>query len=116
MIKLKIKMKNFKYFIISLVFLVSLNSCGAIKDGFSLQKKDNTDEFLVQKKNPLKLPPNFDELPEPNSVNIIDTEQKNSEIKSLLTSSESNSDSSENNKDSTGKNLQDLLLDKIKNN
>ena len=55
-------MKNFKYFIISLVFLVSLNSCGAIKDGFSLQKKDNTDEFLVQKKNPLKLPPNFDEF------------------------------------------------------
>ena len=94
-------MKNFKIFIISFIVLFSLNSCGVIQDGFSLQKKDNTDEFLVQKKNPLKLPPNFDELPEPNSVNIIDNEQKNSEIKSLLTSSESNSDSSENNKDQT---------------
>ena len=84
-------LKIFKNFIISFIVLFSLNSCGVIQDGFSLQKKDNTDEFLVQKKNPLKLPPNFDELPEPNSGNIIDDNQKNSEIKSLLKISENNS-------------------------
>ena len=109
-------MKNFKYFIVSLVFLVSLNSCGVIQDGFSLQKKDNTDEFLVQKKNPLKLPPNFDELPKPNIGNMIDDNQKKSEIKSLLKISENDSNNNGNNDVSTSKNLQDLLLDKIKNN
>tara|TARA_B100000401_G_C52496002_1_gene572695 strand:+ start:159 stop:485 length:327 start_codon:yes stop_codon:yes gene_type:complete len=107
-------MKNFKYFIISFIFFVSLNSCGVIQDGFSLQKKDNTDEFLVQKKNPLKLPPNFDELPEPNSENMIDNDQKNSEIKSLLNISKNSSNNNKSNDGSTSKNLQDLLLEKIK--
>ena len=109
-------MKKFRNFIVSLVFLVTLNSCGAIKDGFSLQKKDNTDEFLVQKKNPLKLPPNFNELPKPNTGNTIDDNNKNSEIKSLLKISENDSNNNGNNNGSTSKNLQDLLLDKIKNN
>ena len=107
-------MKNFKIFIISFIVLFSLNSCGVIQDGFSLQKKDNTDEFLVQKKNPLKLPPNFDELPEPNSGNILDDNQKNSEIKSLLKISDNNSNNNGSNDSSAGKNLQDLLLEKIK--
>ncbi len=107
-------MKNFKIFIISFIVLFSLNSCGVIQDGFSLQKKDNTDEFLVQKKNPLKLPPNFDELPEPNSENMIDNDQKNSEIKSLLKISDNNSNNNGSNDSSAGKNLQDLLLEKIK--
>ena len=107
-------MKNFKIFIISFIVLFSLNSCGVIQDGFSLQKKDNTDEFLVQKKNPLKLPPNFDELPEPNSENMIDNDQKNSEIKSLLNISKNNSNNNKSNDGSTSKNLQDLILEKIK--
>ena len=109
-------MKNIKYLITSFIFFVLLTSCGVIKDGFSLQKKDNTDEFLVEKKNPLKLPPNYDELPVPKSVNDLDDNQKDQEIKSLLTSSENNSDGAENNAGSTSKNLQELLLDKIKKN
>ena len=60
-------MKNFKILLIFLLIFLSLNSCGTIKEGFSMQKKDNTDEFLVEKKNPLKIPPNYDELPEPNN-------------------------------------------------
>ena len=69
---------------------------------------------MVQKKNPLKLPPNFDELPEPNSENMIDNDQKNSEIKSLLNISKNNSNNNKSNDGSTSKNLQDLLLEKIK--
>ena len=34
-------MKNIKYLITSFIFFVLLTSCGVIKDGFSLQKKDN---------------------------------------------------------------------------
>tara|TARA_B100000902_G_scaffold382959_1_gene421223 strand:+ start:1117 stop:1446 length:330 start_codon:yes stop_codon:yes gene_type:complete len=109
-------MKNIKYLILSFIFFVLLSSCGVIKDGFSLQKKDNTDEFLVEKKNPLKLPPNFDELPVPKSVENMDKEKKEQEIKILLTNSENNSEDEENNAGSTNKNLQELLLDKIKKN
>ena len=109
-------MKNIKYLILSLIFFGSLTSCGAIKDGFSLQKKDNTDEFLVEKKNPLKLPPNFDELPVPKSFKDADEEQKDKEIKKLLTNSENNSNFDENSTGSTNKNLQEVLLDKIKKN
>ena len=49
-------MKNFKILIICCLIITLINSCGTIKEGFSMQKKDNTDEFLVEKKNPLKLP------------------------------------------------------------
>ena len=31
------------------------------------KKSENSDEFLVQKKNPLVLPPNYDDLPKPKS-------------------------------------------------
>ena len=109
-------MNNFEKLVINLFILILLSSCGTIKEGFSSQKKDNTDEFLVEKKNPLKLPPNFEELPVPKSDNDLGANQKDQEIKSLLTSSENNSDSVENNTDSKSKNLQKLLLDKIKSN
>ena len=40
-------MKNLIFYVVLLLFL---NSCGAVQDGFSRNKKDNTDEFLVEKK------------------------------------------------------------------
>ena len=45
-------------------------SCQSIKDGLTGKKSENSDEFLVQKKNPLVLPPNYMELPEPKSEDI----------------------------------------------
>ena len=109
-------MKNINCLVFSFVFFVLLNSCGMVKEGFSLQKKDNSDEFLVEKKNPLKLPPKFDELPVPKSENEVSDNSKDEEIKSLLTKSENNSKSGENTAGSTNKNLQEMILDKIKKN
>ena len=81
----------------------------------SLYKKKITQtNFWLKKKNPLKLPPKFDELPVPTTGNKKDDNKKDDEIKSLLTSSESNSEVGENNSVSTNKNLQELILDKIK--
>tara|TARA_B100001057_G_scaffold160642_1_gene161291 strand:- start:371 stop:697 length:327 start_codon:yes stop_codon:yes gene_type:complete len=53
---------------INLLFIlvsIFLTSCQSIKDGLSGKKNENSDEFLVQKKNPLVLPPNFMDLPSP---------------------------------------------------
>ena len=57
MIKNKIKLL--------LLLFILLSSCQAIKDGLTGKKNNNSDEFLVKKKNPLELPPDFDELPSP---------------------------------------------------
>ena len=50
-----------KYFFIILLFF--LCSCQNVKDALSGKKYENSDEFLVIKKNPLVLPPNFNDLP-----------------------------------------------------
>ena len=36
-----------------IISILALNSCGTIKEGFSSQKKNSIDEFLVEKKSPL---------------------------------------------------------------
>ena len=46
-----------KYFFYLLIVLLSLSSCQSVKDGLSGTKQKNSDEFLVEKKNPLVLPP-----------------------------------------------------------
>ena len=105
-------MKNFEKLVINFIILILLSSCGTIKEGFSSQKKDNTDEFLVEKKNPLKLPPDFEELPLPNTE-IGMNEDQNQEIKNLI---KENGDNETVNKKQDDKNLEKFLLDKIKNN
>ena len=53
-------------FLVVLAFLVT--SCGSwdsVKRGLTGAKQKSTDEFLVQKKDPLILPPDFDSLPSP---------------------------------------------------
>ena len=108
-------MKNFKFLFVYLLILFPLTSCGTIKEGFSMQKKDNTDEFLVEKKNPLKLPPNFDELPIPNSSNNLDQKEENNEIKDIISNTE-NSSKDSNNTSNENISLEKILLDKIKKN
>ena len=110
-------MKIFKVLLLPLFFIFALNSCGTVKDAFSMQKKDNTDEFLVEKKNPLKLPPNFDELPLPNSENTLETSNNNKEgtLEDLIINTDKSSQNSKKKNESIGETLEELLLGKIKN-
>ena len=41
------------------------NACQSAKDALTLKKKSSADEFLVEKKSPLVMPPKFMELPKP---------------------------------------------------
>ena len=45
-------MKFFKIIILFILTLFFL-SCGTVKEGFKNQKKENSDEFLVEKKIPV---------------------------------------------------------------
>ena len=101
---------------ILLIFLISIfifNSCTTVKDGFRSQKKNSTDEFLVKKKSPLVMPPEFDELPLPEDINQKLENNEEKDIKKLITNNENSS-----NENSTSQNtdFESLILEKIKNN
>ena len=106
-------MKNFKVAILFILILTTLSSCGSVKDAFSSQKKNSTDEFLVKKKSPLVMPPEFDELPLPEDINQKQENKEETDIKKLITNNENSS-----NENSTSQNtdFESLILEKIKNN
>ena len=61
-------MKNKKTaFIISVIFLVTscAESFDSVKRGITGAKRKSADEFLVKKKDPLTLPPDYENLPTP---------------------------------------------------
>ena len=95
--------------------MITLNSCGTVKEGFVSNKKKSTDEFLVKKKSPLVMPPEFDELPIPGNNNQKQKNDENSDIKSLITGSE-NEPSKSQNSSNQDTNFENLILEKIKNN
>ena len=109
--------------IIQIIILsLLLYSCGTgIKDAFQGKKRsENSDEFLVQKKNPLILPPNFDELPVPSSrleqQDIINQEYSLDVKKILEIDTDDNQiDKKKCTTDNTDKCLENSILEKIKN-
>jgi hypothetical protein len=81
-------MKKIFLFIFLIIFL---NSCQSVSEGFTLKKKNNADEFLVEKKNPLVLPPNYNDLPTPRDVNSSDQDDiENFEVTIKKSSSKKN--------------------------
>ena len=54
-------------FLFPLIFLLAscADSWDSVKRGMTGEKKISTDEFLVKKKDPLVLPPDYDSLPTP---------------------------------------------------
>ena len=68
-------------------FLLFLYSCGVGEALQGKKRSDQGDEFLINKKNPLIMPPDFDKLPKPGETKVkstkdIETDQSN--IKDLL--------------------------------
>ena len=102
-------MKYLKAFVL-LNIILFVYSCGTVKESFSNQKKNSSDEFLVEKKSPLVMPPNFNELPTP-------TDDKQSslsvnKIKDLVSSEDIELEVS----DEANQNFENSVLKKIKNN
>ena len=92
-------------------FLLFIFGCGTIKEGFVNQKKTSSDEFLVEKKSPLVMPPDYDELPVPKqSENESQSEVSN--IKNLVFDQNNN----DNSLTEADKNFENSLLEKIKKN
>ena len=93
---------------------ILVGNCSSLKEGFVNDKKKGTDEFLVEKKQPLTMPPNFEKLPLPNTTLDAksDKEQKVSGLEKILKTS-SNEAQSDNQKDTTSS-IESLVLKEIK--
>ena len=76
-------MKNIYFLLISSFLLASR---GGLKDAGKVlrnEKIKTTDEFLVKKRNPLVLPPDFEKIPEPGSISKT-IEDEDEKIKKIL--------------------------------
>ena len=62
-------MKLNKNLVITFSALIILMGCQSVKNTLTLKKDQSVDEFLIEKKNPLVLPPDYSELPVPKKQN-----------------------------------------------
>ena len=107
-------MKNKTNFIILLILSsILLSSCGSIQRALDPQNKNTSDEFLVEKKSPLSMPPSFEELPVPSDQKLTE-ENKTNNIKSLIIDKNISDEKLKNVE--SDKDFEQSILDKIKNN
>ena len=96
-------------YILSIIYLVvSCESMDAVKRGLTGEKRKSADEFLIQKKDPLILPPDYENLPIPDE-RIAATEEISTFEKNLGASIEENSSTST----STSRSTEESILKKI---
>ena len=106
---------KFKKIIIFLSSLLFLLSCSGAKDALQGKKRsDNSDEFLVEKKNPLTVPPDIDELPVPLDQDEKDQidDQEDVDIKKVLKIDENKDANVESNNENQNS-LEKTILEKI---
>jgi len=94
----------FKKIVLSIIVLFFATSCGgtwdSVKRGLTGQKSNSTDEFLVEKKDPLVLPPNFEDLPEPSQA--LENEEETENFQKTLEGLSVETTESDNNQSSQG--------------
>ena len=94
-----------------LIFL--LNACENIEKGLGM-RKDVPNEFLIEKRNPLTMPPNFDLLP-PDSVNQNNQKDEKDYLKDIFNKNlGKDKKDTEINKGTDSGSLEKSILEKIK--
>ena len=94
-----------------LTVLITLFGCAGVKETLTLQKKQGVDEFLIEKKNPLVLPPDFSKLPEPRDKSTKDINEGESIDLSKVLDQSKNSNEIKSSND-LEKSISDLLKKK----
>jgi hypothetical protein len=107
-------MKKINSLAIIFLSLLFLNSCSTVAEGLTGGKKKGSDEFLIEKKAPLVLPPSFGELPEPGTKkveNTTSTEESDLSIEDLLNQGSSTEVSKK--KDDSNNSIEKSIIEKI---
>ena len=94
--------------------MLAVTSCQSVKNALSGVRQENSDEFLVQKKNPLVLPPDFTDLPEPFEESTEVTEVQIKEDIEKLLGMENSVENTNNASNSSS--IESFVLKKIKEN
>ena len=106
-----------KYIKLIFIFVMTffLSSCGGTKDFLTNAKKSGGDEFLVEKKQPLTMPPNFEDIPVPMSEEQeeISEQEETSELEIAAMLEEIEGESNQSSEEISG-NLENSILKKIK--
>ena len=100
--------------IISLLIPLFLNSCGTVAEGLGGSKKKGNEEFLVEKKSPLVLPPSFGELPEPGkqiNENKKSNNENNLSIEKIISQKSSKDNDPKSNKSNSS--IEKSIIEKI---
>lgn len=95
--------------IILFIFLLFTYSCGGLSDAGKVlrnEKVKTTDEFLVKKRQPLALPPDYKTLPKPGSLESSQKD-KTKEIDKIFKISKQTSSSS------SSKSIEQSIINKI---
>ena len=90
-----------------IIILPMLTYCGGVRDALEGKKRsEQSDEFLVKKKNPLQMPPDMNKLPQPGDDFETENIQNNQDVKELLKINK--------NQNKTNENESDLISDMLK--
>ena len=101
--------KNF-IFIFIFIFLSNCQGLSDFKKTMRGEKVNTTDEFLIKKKDPLILPPQYDQLPLPKGGDF--QEKKENTVKSILKTGKN----SEIKKSSSMSSLEKKILEELRKN
>ena len=107
-------MDKIKKIILILILFNFFLGCQSLRDGLEGNKKSKSaEEFLIEKKNPLILPPDYSKLPVPKDQSLENEENSEFDLQKVITKSPDAEISSDN---EVNKDLKKSILDKIKKN
>ena len=105
--------KIFKISIYLSVILIGMSGCQSLKDGLEGNKKSkSSEEFLINKKSPLVMPPDYSKLPLPENNLSQNERDQDFDLKKVL----KKNSNSQKNKNLTNKSFQKSIIEKIKTN
>tara|TARA_A100001011_G_C13666822_1_gene577947 strand:+ start:190 stop:507 length:318 start_codon:yes stop_codon:yes gene_type:complete len=103
-------MKSINKLLIIFTMLIILNACGGLSDAGKVlrnEKTRTTDEFLVKKRDPLILPPDYSKLPAPDTLKQS-AKEKDNNIKDILKIPKN-----QNSNNSKASSIEQLIIEKI---
>ena len=107
-------MNKFINIILSGLLVILISGCNVVKEGFASSKENSGDEFLIEKKSPLIMPPDYKELPIPGSETNLKNNDNNG-VRDLIIKPTTNKIDSKV-LDKNDQNLENSILEKIKKN
>ena len=111
---IKILINKLKILFLIVIYGLLSSSCSTVQKAFDPERKNSSDEFLIEKKSPLSMPSDFEKLPLPQNKQTDDQNQSDV-IETLITNSDL--DNNENKSiDNGSKELEESIIDKIKSN